>query len=185
MSKRSDIIEPYEWGPTTKTGLVYSEILGWIDLGHAQGNDISALVANISEGQQGYQDFYTVSYGQNMRMYQRKLGTGKFVRWRIKKGLSLTEIHSVALAMMFSCAGIFENYQARWFFSWYTDSGFSGEDLTSDLLGFYRAIMPMNYPSRLKLVSKESALRRWDHYGPIGKYKNKGFLPLLFPDRLC
>jgi len=37
MSKRSDILEPSEWISTKRTGLVYSEVLGWIDLGHAQG----------------------------------------------------------------------------------------------------------------------------------------------------
>lgn len=40
MSKRSDIIEPYEWTSNRRTGLVYSEVLGWIDIGHAQGRDI-------------------------------------------------------------------------------------------------------------------------------------------------
>ncbi|MDM2829079.1 hypothetical protein OGX87_04075 [Citrobacter sp. Cpo085] len=35
MSKRNDIIEPSEWTLDRKTGLVYSEILGWIDIGHA------------------------------------------------------------------------------------------------------------------------------------------------------
>jgi len=35
---------------------------------------------------------------------------------------------------MFACAAKFESYQSQWFFSRYTDSGFSGEDLTSDLL---------------------------------------------------
>ncbi len=111
----------------------------------------------------------------------KRYGTGKFTRWKIKKGLSVPEIHSIALAVLMNTAGLFEEYQSRWFFNWYTDSGFSGEDLTSDLLGFYRAILPSNYQSRLRLVDKESALRRWDYYGPIGQHKNKGFLPLLFP----
>lgn len=34
MSKREDIIEPEMVG-RARRGLVYSEILGWIDLGHA------------------------------------------------------------------------------------------------------------------------------------------------------
>lgn len=25
-------------------------------------------------------------------------------------------------------------------------------------------------------------MERWDHYGPLGEYKNKLFKPLLFPD---
>lgn len=42
MSKRSDIID----GRTSsdrKYGLIYTEVLGWIDLGHAQGDDIRTL----------------------------------------------------------------------------------------------------------------------------------------------
>ena len=55
----------------------------------------------------------------------------------------------------------------------HTDSGFSREGLTSDLLGFYRAILPSNYQSRLQLISKQDALKRWDYYGPIGGYKKQ------------
>ena len=182
MSKRNDIIEPSEWTSTRKTGLVYSEILGWIDIGHAQGSDIKNLMIDIKRGESGCDGYYEVAYSQKMFVYHRQFGTGKFVKWRIKQGLSACEKNSVALAMMMTTARLFESLQANWCFSWYTDSGFSGEDLTSDLLGFYRAILPSDYQSRLRLVSKERALNRWDFYGPIGNYKNKGFLPLLFPD---
>ena len=182
MSKRDDIIEPNEWVKERKTGLVYSEILGWIDIGHAQGNDIKLLMNQLTKGENGSGSHYRVLYKQDMFAFKRKLGTGKFVNWEIKKGLSINEMRSIALAMMMACANKFENYQSSRFFSWYTDSGYSGEDLTSDLLGFYRAILPSNYQDQLKLVSKENALRRWDYYGPIGSYQNKGFLPLLFPD---
>lgn len=182
MSKRGDIIEPHEWTNERKTGLVYSEILGWIDIGHAQGKDIEGLLLDFRNGESGNNQTYRVNYNQKMYIRRKKFGTGKFVCWEIKKGLSLEEIHSIALSMMLSTAQLFEDYQSQWFFSWHTDSGFSGEDLTSDLLGFYRAILPSNYQSRLRLVSKQEALKRWDFYGPIGNYKNKGFLPLIFPD---
>lgn len=182
MSKRSDILEPSEWTNTKKYGLVYSEILGWIDLGHAQGDDIRRLREDIIKGENSAGAYYKVEYSQKMYAFEKKIGTGKFIRWQIKKGLSLDEIHSIVLSMMFACSATFENYQSQWFFSWHTDSGFSGEDLTSDLLGFYRVLYPGKYQERLKLISKKDALKRWDYYGPIGKYKNKGFLPLLFPD---
>lgn len=182
MSKRSDIIEPYEWTNDRRTGLVYSEILGWIDIGHAQGTDIISLLADFRKGEAGSDESYEITYSQKMHIYRRTVGTGKFVRWQIKKGLSIDEMYSIALSMMLTTGRLFEDYQSQWFFSWHTDSGFSGEDLTSDLLGFYRAILPSNYQSRLKLISKQEALKRWDFYGAIGDYKNKGFLPLLFPD---
>lgn len=187
MSKRDDIIEPYEWTNSRKTGLVYSEILGWIDIGHAQGTDIRELIAKIREGESSGDTYFQVTYTQSMFIKRKLLGTGKLIRWEIKKGLSLDEIHSVAISMMLTTASLFENYQSQRFFSWHTDSGFSGEDLTSDLLGFYRAILPSNYQSRLELVSKQDALKLWDYYGPIGNYKNQGFLPLLFPkpDNQC
>ncbi|QHM72807.1 hypothetical protein C7M51_03129 [Mixta intestinalis] len=84
--------------------------------------------------------------------------------------------------MMMSTAMRFESLQASVLFSWKTDSGFSAEDLVSDLFGFYRVTRPTNYFPFLKLISKAEALVRWDHYGPPGQYKNKLFKPLLFPD---
>lgn len=181
MSKRSDIIDPTEWTAGRKYGLVYSEVLGWIDLGHAQGDDIKALLSDFRQGEMSSEATYQITYNQKMTI-KKQFGTGKYTRWQIKKGLSIPQIHSIALMIMMSTAGSFEAWQSRWFFNWYTDSGFSGEDLTSDLLGFYRAILPVHYQSQLKLINKEAALKRWDYYGPVGQHKNKGFLPLLFPD---
>jgi hypothetical protein len=182
MSNRSDIIEPYEWTENRRGGLVYSEILGWVDIGHAQGTDITALLNDFRAGEGASAKSYQVTYSQKMHINKKMLGTGKFVKWEIKKGLTVEEIHSITLAMMLTTASLFEAYQSQWFFNWHTDSGYSGEDLPSDLLGFYRAILPSDYQSRLKLISKQEALKRWDYYGPIGNYKNRGFLPLLFPD---
>ncbi len=42
--------------------------------------------------------------------------------------------------------------------------------------------MPGRYGYRLKPVSYDAAVRRWDHYGAIGSHKNHGFRPILFPD---
>lgn len=182
MSNRNEIIEPYEWDRNRRNGLVYSNVLGWIDLGHAQGTDIRNLLADFRRGEAGKDDYYRIDYTQKMHAFSKRFGTGKYVKWEIKKGRSVSEINSIALGMMMTTARMFEEYQASVFFSWYTDSGFSCEDLTSDLLGFYREVLPSDYQSRLGLVSKHDALKRWDYYGPIGNYKNTGFLPLLFPD---
>lgn len=84
--------------------------------------------------------------------------------------------------MMVRTASLFEGMQKAIPFSWVTDSGFSSEDLVSNLLGFYRVVRPKDYFSLLQLVSKQNALTRWDHHGSVGKYKNKLFKPLLFPD---
>lgn len=180
MSKRSDIINPAQ-APRVAYGLVYSEILGWIDLGHAVGDDIRKLLWQMRHGNTSSSGYYEVIYSQGMYKQKRYLGVGSHIRWRIKKGTTLSECESIALAMMMRTAFSFEELQSTIPFSWVTDSGFSAEDLVSDLLGFYRVVRPMNYFPYLRIVSQEEALKRWDHYGPIGDYKNKLFKPLLFP----
>ncbi|WOR32279.1 hypothetical protein R2X24_03630 [Citrobacter portucalensis] len=62
MSKRNDIIEPSEWTLDRKTGLVYSEILGWIDIGHAQGSDIKKLLSDIKRDESSRDGYYDVTY---------------------------------------------------------------------------------------------------------------------------
>ncbi|MCR0998779.1 hypothetical protein I6G37_09280 [Serratia rubidaea] len=181
MSKRSDIIEPpAEFGK--KIGLIYTEVLGWIDLGHALGHDIQTLLAQFQQGERSKAKYYLVTYAQNMSV--RPLSTGRYIRWNIKRGRTPDEIHSIMLAMLMRTAYLFESWQAQPWFSWYTDSGFSGEDLVSDLLGFYHIIYPADYMRLIKPVSKNAALRRWDFYGAVGSYKNKSFKPILFPDPL-
>ncbi|UQY44687.1 hypothetical protein [Mixta hanseatica] len=182
MSDRWSILDGKEAFYSDR-GLVYSEVLGWIDLGHAQGTDIKNLLNNMHKGECSSKGNYTLTYAQSMYLdSQKRLGAGMHVRWQIKRGRTLEQQHSIALAMIMTTAVKFEDMQASPPFGWFIDSGFSAEDLVSDLLGFYRVVRPMNYFPWLQLVSKQEALRRWDHYGPVGQYKNKLFKPLLFPD---
>ena len=183
MSKRSDIADGSKFNQLGY-GLVYTEVLGWIDMGHALGKDIISLKEQFIAGEQGVNPFYEIFYHQSMevRKFGSRSGIGKFSRWRIKRGRSKSDISSIMLAIMMNTAAVFEELQSSPAFSWYTDSGFSGEDLVSDLFGFYRCMIPGNYSYRLRPVSYEAAVRRWDYYGPIGIYKNRSFRPLLFPD---
>ncbi|MDK1704547.1 hypothetical protein OSR40_012455 [Serratia rubidaea] len=181
MSKREDLIDIKDVS-TAQYGLVYSEILGWLDLGHAAGTDIRKVIEQMDVGERKPEPYYEVMYFQSMYKFGHSLGIGVHTRWRIKKGCDQASRHSIVLAMMMRTALRFENLQASLPFSWVTDSGFSAEDLVSDLLGFYRVIRPMNYFPLLRLISRQEALKRWDHYGPIGNYKNKLFRPMLFPD---
>lgn len=182
MSKREDILDSSKFSSEKEIrhGLIYSEILGWLDMGHARGDDIRNLMAQFSQGESSNKAYYEVRYEQTMRI--SRFITGRFNIWQIKKGRSLKERQSIALAMMMSTAIAFENWQSMIWFNWHTDSGFSGEDLISNLFGFYRVNFPRNYWEELRIFSREAALRRWDHYGPVGNFKNTGFLPLLFPD---
>jgi len=176
ISKRHDII----YG--NKYGLIYTEVLGWIDLGHAQGADIKKLFDSIDRGESSGKVTYKITYSQSMVDPSYRIKAGKYTTWRIKRGRSYAERHSIALAMMMLVARKFEALQASFPISLATDSGFSGEDLASDLLGFYRVVSIENPFPALLPVNKAEALKRWDHYGPIGSFKNESFSPLLFPD---
>lgn len=181
MSKRSEIIDG-RLAATARSGVVYTEVLGWIDLGHARGDDIKTLMDKINTGESSAQEHYDVTYAQSMCDPWKFIRVGKFIRWRIRKGRSYAERKSIALAMMMTMATKFEGFQSTFPNNRVTDSGFSGEDLVSDLLGFYR-VMSIQHPFELlRPVSKEEALKRWDYYGKIGSWKNDSFQPLLFPD---
>ncbi|MGD9426754.1 hypothetical protein ACLHDD_16925 [Pantoea sp. NSTU24] len=181
MSKRKEIIDGRD-ASSAKFGLVYTEVLGWVDLGHAQGTDIRALLRLMAQGESSGKEFYDVRYSQGMTSPFGLLRSGKMMTWRIRRGRPYWEQKSIALAMMMDMAHRFEAFQGSFPNNLMTDSGFSGEDLVSDLLGFYRAVLVQNAFGMLRPVSKEEALKRWDYYGKIGNWKNKTFQPLLFPD---
>lgn len=181
MSKRTDILDGRQ-AATESYGLVYTEVLGWIDLGHAQGTDIRALLNKMALGEASGKEYYDVTYSQGMTSPYKIFRTGKFITWRIKHGRPYWEQKSIALAMMMTVARRFEAFQGSFPNSLITDSGFSGEDLVSDLLGFYRIVSKQNPFEMLRPVSKTEALKRWDYYGKIGSFKVNDFIPLLFPD---
>lgn len=181
MSKRSEIIEGAD-AAHTNYGLVYTEVLGWVDLGHAQGEDIRKLMNKINYGEAMGVARYDITYSQSMVDPWKTLRMGKFIKWRIRTGRPYQERQSIALAMMMTLARRFEAMQNTFPINLVTDSGFSGEDLCSDLLGFYRVMSIRNPFPLLRPVSKEEALKRWDYYGKIGSWKNETFQPLLFPD---
>ncbi|AOQ01281.1 MULTISPECIES: hypothetical protein [Enterobacter] len=183
MSTRAEIKDGAQFD-VLRRGVVYTEVLGWVDMGHARGSDIMELKSQFIAGELSGKPSYMVMYRQDMHFvkFNSQFGVGKFSRWEIKRGRSTEDINRIMLAMMMNTAARFEGLQSLRAFSWYTDSGFSGEDLVSDLFGFHRAIMPGRYGYRLKPVSYDAAVRRWDHYGAIGSHKNRGFRPILFPD---
>ncbi|WP_186370534.1 MULTISPECIES: hypothetical protein [Enterobacteriaceae] len=65
MSKRSDIIEG-TLAAQARGGLIYTEVLGWIDLGHARGDDIRTLMKKIDAGESMNEEYYDVTYAQSM-----------------------------------------------------------------------------------------------------------------------
>ena len=157
-------------------------MLGWVDLGHAQGTDIRELLSKISRGESSGKEFYDVIYSQGMTSPYGVLRSGKMMAWRIRHGRPYWEQKNIALAMMMTMARKFEAFQGSFPCNLVTDSGFSGEDLVSDLLGFYRVVSVLNPFDMLRPVSKDEALKRWDYYGELGSWKNETFQTLLFPD---
>jgi hypothetical protein len=193
MSNRRDITDGL-FATTRKNGLIYTKKLGWIDLGHAQGNDARALKTKLDNESfaEYFEEFdewyYPVSYhqemGKNGKILDRKIAfrTGVSTQVMVKACLSPEAKARVALTIMYNTAKRFEAWQNSILFSWYTDSGYSAEDLVSDLVGFYRVFGTGPDPLWLaEPVSYETALQIWDSYDPIGRYKNTQFSRLLFP----
>lgn len=180
MSKRGDIIDGKE-ARGRKYGLIYTKKCGWIDLGHANPKGASDLLRDIrlANGSSGG-GAYTVSYAQMMH----KWGVGVGVRkpYRVKRTLTPKEIKSVALTIFLDVSQAFESMQGAWLFRQFTNSGFSAEDLMSNLLGFYRAAEPgKDYIALCEPVSKDVALGIWDRFGAVGDNKNRSPAPFLYP----
>lgn len=50
MANRDSVIDG-QYAPVSDNGLVYSEVPGWIDLGHARGDDVRFLLDNMDIGE--------------------------------------------------------------------------------------------------------------------------------------
>lgn len=185
MTSRSDIIDSTQ-AVGRKYGLVYTRKCGWIDLGHANpdgpdgAKNLWDKILNEKDEGGGKTGFFRITYKQIMGNRHIKIGIQK--KYDIKKGISEDNKKSVALAIFLDVSDTFESMQSSWPFKWGTNSGYSAEDLVSDLVSFYRAVNP-NYPyiQSFQPVSKDLALQIWDKYGAVGKNKNFSMAPFLYP----
>ncbi|MEB6381389.1 hypothetical protein MXM41_21010 [Leclercia adecarboxylata] len=186
MTKRSDIIDNSDRYITlnTPSGLIYTENLGWIDLGHANPSGAERLWQQMTMPGGGGADWFEIHYHQSM---SRKIAginttTGIYRHFLVRRGLSDEVLRGVALSIFMSTSHSLESLQGSWPYILITDSGYSAEDLVSNLFGFCQAVNYADYTPFLDVCSKEKAYRIWDFYGPVGQFKNKSVLPLLFPD---
>jgi len=185
MTSRSDIIDG-TLAVGRKYGLIYTRRCGWIDLGHANpdGPDGAKNLWDriLNEKDEGSEKpgFFRITYKQTMGNRYIKIGTQK--KYDIKKGISEDNKKSVALAIFIDVSDTFESMQSSWPFKWITNSGYSAEDLVSNLVGFYRAVNP-NFPyiQSFQPISKPLALQIWDKYGAVGENKNFSMTPFLYP----
>ena len=121
----------------------------------------------------------------------------------VRAGMSEQEQESAALAIFMEISLEFERNQ---YDNW-MDSGFSVEDLVSNLVGFYRAFRPMqidvryhpdycNPPGGAVLHSSgnfyipdqtlvQRSVAVWQQSGAVGGHKNRTFYPEFFPCEGC
>lgn len=188
LTNRANIVEG-SGAEKLKYGLIYTKKCGWVDLGHATPiGGASVLWKKISTEQEdeppARAGYFVITYGQKMtkKKWGLKVTAGINKKFEIKKGLDTSQKKSVALAIFLQVSKDFENLQGNWFYKHTTDSGFSAEDLVSNLIGFYRAVEPnRQYLKICEPVSKGEALEIWDKYGAVGNIKNHTTEPYLFP----
>lgn len=186
MSKREDIPDR----------LIYTCNCGWVDKGHANPTKSSRpFVGAVSlweqvSGETGQasktpkENGFLVTYKQDAgrRVFGQLITSGITKEYMVKRGLTLEQKKSVALAIFMEVSYEFEDYQG-WFPS---DSSFSVEDLVSDLLGFYKAVDPAtDYLALCNPVSAEASREVWDKWGPVGSHKNKTWMPKFFQCSDC
>lgn len=182
MSERKDIIE-YNPSNNYKYGLVYTKKCGWIDLGHAQPTGAAKLWSDIlslpNEKYIAQELKPKFSYFQYMEKFKFK---GEFRKWySLKDNLSFPQKQSVALSIFMEVSMGFETLQSGLPYRLFSDSGFSSEDLVSNLVGFYRALFPMrNYILLCEPSTKEYSEKIWDTCGAVGSNKNYVFGAFLY-----
>ncbi|MES2886733.1 MAG: hypothetical protein V4739_01865, partial [Pseudomonadota bacterium] len=126
---------------------------------------------------------FLLTYSQDMGKVVggKMIGVGKEKKFVVSHKLTPSEKIQVALAIFMEVSIGFETLQDS-FPNFVTKSGFSQEDLVSNLIGFYIACGVVTHAHVLaeaKPVSKEVALSIWDNEGPVGSNKNKTFMPLF------
>ena len=140
MTSRLDVIDGSQaFG--RKYGLIYTKKCGWIDLGHANPEGAKGLwnkILNEKDEGSGKQEFFRISYQQMMGGKHIKVGVLK--KFDIKKKINTSDKKSVALSIFLDVSHTFESVQSGWPFRWGTNSGYSAEDLVSNLIGFYQAV---------------------------------------------
>lgn len=194
MTKRTDI-EPNGNG---FRALSYTRRCGWIDWGHASPRNARALLANIiAEGRSSLElaearvelvkrPAFLIQHSEAMGAFGFRAESSSY--FAIVRGLSPQEKRSVALSVFLASSIKFEQMQSSPPFSLFIGSGFSAEDLTSNLVGFYAALYHIAGPQLRQIcgeVSVKESYRIWDTYLPGGleALKRRTATPILFPTK--
>lgn len=149
--------------------LIYSVYCGWIDWNHTIPTSATALW-NAVKKESGPVDGsgFRMGYEQTAHkaIYTVRFGAAFWV----KSGLSIANKESVALGMFKYVSFGFESEQAVGISGILSNSGFSEEDLPSDLIGFYRAVKGYSISDIQKMagvISKDESKCLWDRIGGL------------------
>ena len=184
-----------------KFGIIYTCNCGWLDRGHSYPGSSrppvgtanlwnSILAERGSADTLGGRPAYVMAYRQDAvkKVFGAKIYPGLTKRYVVRRGLSFVDKKRVALAIFQEVSLGFEGMQDSWIARKLTgtDSGFSEEDLVSDLIAFYKTVYPMiDVDALCKPVSVEASRSVWNANGPVGQNKNKTFKPRLHPCAEC
>lgn len=183
MTDVRDIIGPEGFDKGVKGRLIYTCNCGWIDLGHANSTgpkklitDVRAAAASPNGG--------IVNYTQNPGVPGINMGGNYFVR----SGLTPAEQDSAALGIFQRVTHSTEGFQEAG--SWFTSSGYSQEDLVSNLIGFHAAAKGTTTEEMIKkhcgkILSKAEAEEVWKQTGAVGDNKNRRWTPVLHKCAAC
>ena len=182
-------------------GIIYTCNCGWLDRGHSlakssrSGIGPAALLKSVLV-EQGPRDTlndrpaFRVTYRQDaVRAFGPvNVFPGVGGEYKVRSGLPYVQKLQVALAIYIDVSLHFESTQnsalSRSLTG--TDSGFSEEDLVSNLVGFYRAVNPNLDVDRLcRPVSIGASQKIWDKHGAVGSNKNRSFTPHLYACDEC
>jgi hypothetical protein len=180
--------------------LSYTCRCGWVDWGHALPGGSQELKQQIDRERASWPGLGTldvelngfpafiVVYGQAMGGAGIRVSTVR--HWVVRKGLTPAQKEQVGLSIFLAASMQFEQMQSSWPFSWVTDSGFSAEDLMSNVIGFFAAWRGHTQSHLRQLcgeVSVQESLRIWDEHLPNGleNLKSRTPAPIRFPSREC
>ncbi|MEM8800414.1 MAG: hypothetical protein AAGF15_10090 [Pseudomonadota bacterium] len=193
MSGRDDI------QPSATSGwrrLSYTRHCGWVDWGHALPGSAQSLKMQLDHESAAFglldgvtvtldgRPAYLLNYGQAMG--NRLITVSATRQWVVVKGLTRAQKESVGLAIFLSASHQFETMQGTFPYSLLTNSGYSAEDLVSNLIGFYSAFRNISQSDMRQTcgeVSVAESERIWDEHLPNGleSIKNTTTEPIYYP----
>jgi hypothetical protein len=184
-----------------KFGIIYTCNCGWLDRGHSYTGSARPPVGtdNLWKSifnETGLPDTlgrlpaYVVSYRQDAvkKVLGMKLYPGLTKHYVVRRGLPAIQKQQVALAIFQEVSLGFEGLQDSWLARKLTgtDSGFSEEDLVSDLIAFHKTLNPrLDVDALCQPVSVQASREVWKASGPVGQNKNRDFKPRFHPCAEC